>query len=206
MISQKRSQGAPLEDIETRRNEACILHDRGKGLRRQHGGETRSPLAYGGSPAEVPRAKGRTPNLTAEASLPARLCPISARVGHGLSREIDAYAKAHGVTRSRAAAEYLDIASEVLREREGIPNGRADELLEVLDRLGAAVDILGPPAFGMLRLPAHWATQGGGLKVSEDELLAEVRAVGADEWEQAISEAERMLEEVAQSARQVVDP
>jgi hypothetical protein len=41
------------------------------------------------------------------------------------------------VTRSCAAAEYLDIASEVLREREGIPNGRADELLEVLDRLGA---------------------------------------------------------------------
>jgi hypothetical protein len=58
----------------------------------------------------------------------------------------------------------------------------------------------------MLRLLAHWATQGGGLMVSEDELLAEVRAVGANEWEQAISEAERMLEEVAQSARQVVDP
>lgn len=168
--------------------------------------ETRLPHAHGGSPAGVPGAESRVPNVTAEASLPARLCPISARIGQGLSREIDAYARAHGVTRSRAAAEYLDIASEVLREREGIPNGRADELLEVLDRLGAAVDILGPPAFGILRLLAHWATQGGGLKVSEDELLAEVRAVGANEWEQAISEAERMLEEVAQSVGQVVDP
>ncbi len=38
---------------------------------------------------------------------------------------------------------------------------------------------------GMLRLLAHWATQGGGLKVNEDALLAEVRAVGAGEWEQA---------------------
>ena len=42
--------------------------------------------------------------------------------------------------------------------------------------------------------------------MSEDELLAEVRAVGANEWEQAISETERMLEEVAQSPGQVVDP
>ena len=39
------------------------------------------------------------------------------------------------------------VKSEVLRERDGIPDGRADELLEVLDRPGA-VDILGPPAIG----------------------------------------------------------
>jgi hypothetical protein len=31
------------------------------------------------------------------------------------------------------------------------------------------------------------------VKVSEDELLAEVRTVGADEWEQAVAEAERDL-------------
>lgn len=40
---------------------------------------------------------------------------------------------------------------------------------------------------------AHWATRDGGVKVNEDELLAELRAVGRDEWEQAISEAERTL-------------
>jgi hypothetical protein len=45
----------------------------------------------------------------------------------------------------------------------------------------------------MLRLLAHWAVQGGGVKVSEDELLAEVRTVGADEWEQAVAEEERDL-------------
>ena len=33
------------------------------------------------------------------------------------------------------------------------------------------------------------------MKVSEDELLAEVRTVGADEWEQAVTEAERDLPE-----------
>jgi hypothetical protein len=31
------------------------------------------------------------------------------------------------------------------------------------------------------------------VKASEDELLAEVRTVGADEWEQAVAEAERDL-------------
>jgi hypothetical protein len=58
------------------------------------------------------------------------------------------------------------------------------------------LDILGPPTLGMLRLLAHWATQGGGLKVNEDELMAEVRAVGADEWEQATAEAERRAREL----------
>jgi hypothetical protein len=164
------------------------------------------------SPAiERPYARSRRNKLIAakansESTQPNRLCPISAKIGHELSREIDAYAKAHGITRSHAAAEYLDIASEVLRERAGIPGSRADELLEVLERLGAALDILGPPAFGILRLLAHWATQGGGLRVNEDELLAEVRAVGADEWEQAMADAERMLQEVARLGSPRTDP
>jgi hypothetical protein len=49
----------------------------------------------------------------------------------------------------------------------------------------------------MLRLLAHWANHGGGVKVNEDELLAELRTVGADEWEQAIAEAERDLQETS---------
>jgi hypothetical protein len=31
------------------------------------------------------------------------------------------------------------------------------------------------------------------VKVNEDELLAELRSVGADEWEQVVAEAERDL-------------
>jgi len=126
-----------------------------------------------------------------------RLCLIGVKVDPALRREIDAYAEAHGVSRSRAAGHYLAIARETLREREGVPGGRADELLEAVDGLRAAVDILGPPTFGMLRLLAHWASQGGTVKVSEDELLAELRSVGADEWEQAVAEAERDLQETS---------
>jgi hypothetical protein len=44
---------------------------------------------------------------------------------------------------------------------------------------------------------AHWASQGGTVKVSEDELLAELRSDGADEWEQAVAEAERDLQETS---------
>jgi hypothetical protein len=135
----------------------------------------------------------------AEAS---RLCLVGVKVDAALRREIDAYAEAHGVSRSRAAGHYLAIARETIREREGVPGGRADELLEAVDGLRAAVDILGPPAFGMLRLLAHWATQGGSVKVNEDELLAELRTVGADEWEQAIAEAERDLHETSGATKQ----
>jgi hypothetical protein len=131
-----------------------------------------------------------------------RLCLVGVKVDAALRREIDAYAEAHGVSRSRAAGHYLAIARETIREREGVPGGRADELLEAVDGLRAAVDILGPPTFGMLRLLAHWATRGGSVKVSEDELLAELRTVGADEWEQAIAEAERDLQETSGATHQ----
>lgn len=124
-----------------------------------------------------------------------RLSLIGVKVDIALRREIDAYAEAHGVSRSRAAGHFLAIARDAIREREGVPGSRADELLEAVDGLRAAVDILGPPTFGMLRLLAHWASQGGGVKVSEDELLAELRSVGADEWEQAVAETERDLQE-----------
>ena len=63
------------------------------------------------------------------------------------------------------------------------------------------VELVGPPTFGLLRLLSHWATQSGGLKVSEDELLAELRTVAGDEWEQAVSEAERDLQLILKKAR-----
>jgi hypothetical protein len=37
--------------------------------------------------------------------------------------------------------------------------------------------------------------------VSEDELLAELRTVAGDEWEQAVSEAERDLQLTLKNAR-----
>jgi hypothetical protein len=124
------------------------------------------------------------------------------KVDAALRHEIDAYAEAHGMTRSRAAGEYLAIARDALREREGIPASRAEELLEALEAMRTALEILGPPTFGMLRLLAYWAAQSGGVKVKEDELLAEVRAVGADEWEQAVADAEREVHEQSRMALQ----
>jgi hypothetical protein len=154
---------------------------------------------------EPPAARKREPKpvhatRTSEpgsGSQDSRLCLIGVKVDAALRREIDAYAEAHGVSRSRAAGHYLAIARETIHEREGVPAGRADELMEAVDGLRAAVDILGPPTFGMLRLLAHWASQGGTVKVSEDELLAELRSVGADEWEQAVADAERDLHETS---------
>ena len=55
------------------------------------------------------------------------------------------------------------------------------------------------PTFGMLRLLVHWATRDRSLKVDEDELLAELRAIGADDWEQAVADAERDLAEGAKA-------
>jgi hypothetical protein len=118
---------------------------------------------------------------------------VSARLEPQLVRDIDAHAEKAGITRSDAIRDCLAIGLETVAERGGIPTGRAEQLLEALDGLRAAMDILGPPTFGMLRLLAHWSTHGGGVKVNEDELLAELRAVGGDEWEQAIAEAERDL-------------
>jgi hypothetical protein len=142
-----------------------------------------------------------TENRVAPGSAPVRLLPISAKIELSLSREIDDYAKAHGITRSRAAGHYLTIARETLRGREGVAAGKAEEILEALEGVRTIVELLGPPAFGLIRLLAHWATQSGGLKVSEDELLAELRTVAADEWEQVLSEAEKDLQEALRKAR-----
>jgi hypothetical protein len=150
---------------------------------------------------EVGSASNAGENPTAPASSPVRLLPISAKIETSLSREIDEYAKAHGITRSRAAGQYLTIASEALRGREGVASGKAEEILEALEGVRTIVELLGPPSLGVMRLLAHWATQSGGLRVSEDELLAELRSVAADEWEQALSEAERELHEAMQKVR-----
>jgi hypothetical protein len=130
-----------------------------------------------------------------------RLVPVSAKIELALSREIDEYAKAHGITRSRAAGQYLTIARETLRGGEGVAAGKAEEILEALEGVRTVVELLGPPSFGLMRLLSHWATQSGGLKVSEDELLAELRTVAADEWEQVLSEAERELQEAVRKER-----
>ncbi len=120
---------------------------------------------------------------------------VTARLPPSLVREIEAHAKRLGTTRSDAIREALAVGMETIRAREGVPSGRVDEILGALEGIRAAVDLLGPPTLGTQRLLAHWAARDGSLKVSEDELLAEVRTVGVDEWEQAVTEAEWDLPE-----------
>jgi len=155
------------------------------------------------SKAAMPAQSGSngSGNPVAAASSSSRLMPVSAKIELALSREIDEYAKAHGITRSRAAGQYLTIAREALRGRDGVAAGKAEEILEALEGVRTVVELLGPPSFGLMRLLSHWATQSGGLKVSEDELLAELRTVAADEWEQVLSEAERELHEAMRKDR-----
>ena len=45
------------------------------------------------------------------------------------------------------------------------------------------VDVIGPAALATPRILAHWAAQTGGLRVSEDELLAEGQLVADEEWQ-----------------------
>ena len=118
---------------------------------------------------------------------------ITARIPPALVREIEGHAKRAGTTRSDAIRECLAVGMETIRGREGVPGGRVEELLGAIESVRVVVELLGPPTLGTQRLLAHWAARDGGVKVSEDELLAEVRTVGADEWEQAVAEAERDL-------------
>ena len=120
---------------------------------------------------------------------------LTVRVPPGLVREIEAHAKRTGSTRSDAIRECLSVGMETIRGRDGISGGRVDELLGAIESVRLVVELLGPSTLGTQRLLAHWATRDGAVKVSEDELLAEVRSVGAEEWEQAVTEAERDLPE-----------
>jgi hypothetical protein len=125
---------------------------------------------------------------------------ITARIPPALVREIEAHAKGAGTTRSDAIRECLALGLETARGREGVPGGRIDELLGAIESVRVAVELLGPSTLGTQRLLAHWAAHEGGVKVSEDDLLAEVRLVGADEWEQAVAEAERDLPATSNAA------
>ena len=124
---------------------------------------------------------------------------VTARLPVELVREIEAHAKRMGATRSDAIRDCLGIGMETIRSREGVPSGRVEELLGALEGVRLTLDLMGPPTFGMLRLLAHWAARDGGVKVNEDELLAELRVTGADEWEQAVADAERDLAETLKS-------
>ena len=149
--------------------------------------------------SETSATKSRSRRLSPRASEPETtpgdysLQWVTARLPPALVREIEAHAKSAGTTRSDAIRECLALGLETIRGRDGVPGGRVEEVLGAIESVRVAVELLGPSTLGTQRLLAHWAAREGGVKVSEDELLVEVRLVGADEWEQAVAEAERDL-------------
>ncbi len=131
---------------------------------------------------------------TAATSTGAGLQWITARVPPALVREIEAHAKTSGTTRSDAIRECLAVGIETIQGRQGVPGRLVDELFGKLNTILLMLDILGPPALGTPRLLAHWAGADRALKISEDELVAEMKTVAADEWDQAVAEGQDALE------------
>ena len=118
---------------------------------------------------------------------------VTARITPALLREIEAHAKRSGTTRSEVIRECLAVGIDTVRHHDGVPGGRVEELLGAIESVRLLLELLGPPTFGTQRLLAHWASRDGTVNVSEEELMAELRNVSADEWEQAVVDAERDL-------------
>jgi hypothetical protein len=113
---------------------------------------------------------------------------IGVRLDAGLQERIAAYAAREGWTVGEALSALLYLGLEFAeRQRTGLKEDIEDLQRELRD-LKQMVDVLGPAALGTQRILAHWAAQTGGLRVSEDELLAEGRLVADEEWQGQLAE------------------
>ncbi len=150
-------------------------------------------------PAGGDRSAGASPDLgrnglparkTNEPHAPPRRMPRSdVRFDPQWLARVEAFARSEGITRSRAIRELAGMGLDLVDEGDGIPMGRVDEVLEAIESEKRLMAPLGAATLGILRLLVHWATQTGGLRVSEDELLAEVRTAGEEEWQQLSEKA-----------------
>src|SRR2546427_3399635 len=108
---------------------------------------------------------------------------IGVRLDDGLQERVGAYASREGLTVGEAISALLYLGLEFAeRQRTGIKEDFEDLQRELRD-LKQMVDVLGPAALGTQRILVHWAAQTGGLRVSEDELLAEGRLVADEGWQ-----------------------
>lgn len=103
-------------------------------------------------------------------------------------RRTEAYAARTGLRKATALAEIVHLGLESAEERDGVPGARADGILRVLHALEALVSRLGPALFGTLVLLAFSVARGTSGKISEDELLAQARLAGDDEWARNVDE------------------
>jgi hypothetical protein len=113
---------------------------------------------------------------------------IGVRLDDGLQERVGAYADRESLTLGEAISALLYLGLEFAeRQRTGLKEDIEDLQSELRD-LRQMVDVIGPAALGTQRILAHWAAQTGGLRVSEDELLAEGQLVADEEWQGQLAE------------------
>ena len=113
---------------------------------------------------------------------------VKIRLDEGLQQRVAAYASREGLTQGEAISALLYLGLEFAeRLRAGLKEDIEDLQRELRD-VRQMVDVLGPAALGTQRILSHWAAQTGGLRVSEDELLAEGRMVAEEEWQGQLAE------------------
>jgi len=113
-------------------------------------------------------------------------------VGIKLDRELQdrvrSYASKEALTVGEALSALLYLGLEFAeRQRTGLKEDLED-LQRDLQDIKQMLDVVGPAALGTQRILAHWAAQTGGLRVSEDELVAEGRMVASEEWQGQLAE------------------
>ena len=118
--------------------------------------------------------------------------PKKEEVGVGLDdalqERVGAYASREGLTLGEAISALLYLGLEFAeRQRTGLKEDIEDLQRELRD-LRQMVDVIGPAALATPRILAHWAAQTGGLRVSEDELLAEGQLVADEDWQGHLAE------------------
>ena len=113
---------------------------------------------------------------------------VGVRLDESLQERVKAYAGRESLTLGEAISALLYLGLEFAeRQRTGLKEDIEDLQREVRD-LRQMVDVMGPAALGTQRILAHWAAQTGGLRVSEDELLAEGQLVADEEWQGQLAE------------------
>ncbi len=113
---------------------------------------------------------------------------VGIRLDADLQERVAVYASREGLTVGEAISALLYVGLELgERQRTGLKDDIEDLQRELRD-VKQMVDVLGPAALGTQRILTHWAAQTGGLRVSEDELLAEGRLVAEEEWQGQLAE------------------
>ena len=113
---------------------------------------------------------------------------VAIKLDQELQERVRSYAARETLTVGEALSALLYLGLEFAeRQRTGLKEDIEDLQRELQD-IKQMVDVMGPAALGTQRSLAHWAAQTGGLRVSEDELLAEGRMVAGEEWQGQLAE------------------